>query len=217
MKIAKKSLMIGTIVATGIASLLLILLIFDINIFGNGFLSVLITFASLSIGGFFAINSLNMVAKNKIIGWISVGLISASVFLIILSSWVDLSGIVLDITLSIGLLSVLFNIIVSSGLELGKKKLPIQIIVYVLVAITDVIATLGILGAIKISSILEIFLVLIILSVVGVVVLKILGKKLVADTTEESKDTIRISKAEYDLLVEKAKMYDSIISEKSQE
>ena len=209
--------MIGTIVATGIASLLLILLIFDINIFGNGFLSVLITFASLSIGGFFAINSLNMVAKNKIIGWISVGLISASVFLIILSSWVDLSGIVLDITLSIGLLSVLFNIIVSSGLELGKKKLPIQIIVYVLVAITDVIATLGILGAIKISSILEIFLVLIILSVVGVVVLKILGKKLVADTTEESKDTIRISKAEYDLLVEKAKMYDSIISEKSQE
>ena len=217
MKIAKKSLMIGTIVATGIASLLLILLIFDINIFGNGFLSVLITFASLSIGGFFAINSLNMVAKNKIIGWISVGLISASVFLIILSSWVDLSGIVLDITLSIGLLSVLFNIIVSSGLELGKKKLSIQIIVYVLVAITDVIATLGILGAIKISSILEIFLVLIILSVVGVVVLKILGKKLVADTTEESKDTIRISKAEYDLLVEKAKMYDSIISEKSQE
>ena len=46
---------------------------------------MLITFVSLGIGGFFAINSMNMLGKNKVIGLISLGLIIASVVSAIVS------------------------------------------------------------------------------------------------------------------------------------
>jgi len=212
MKLAKKITTISTIVATCIVSLFLILLIFDVKVLGESNTNMIITLASLSIGGIFAINSLNMLGKNKILGWISLGLIIASVILIIFSSWLDIGGgLYLDITLSLGLLSVLFNIIISSGLDLGKSKLVWQIVVYAIVAITDLISTFAIFGALNLGDILPWFLTLIILSIVGVVILKVLAKKNMSDMLEKDKDMIRISKEEYKALIDKAKKYDDLM------
>lgn len=212
MKLAKKITTISTIVATCIMSLLLILLIFDVKVFGEANGNMIISFATLAIGGFFAINSLNMLSKNKVIAWISLGLILASVVLIIFSAWLSLGdGVLLNVTLALGLLSVLFNIIVSSGLDLGRSKMIWQVIVYIVVAITDLISTLAIFGVIKLGDILPWFLTLIVLSVVGVIILKVLAKKVVSDLIDSNKDMVKISKEEYEMLLSKASKYDELM------
>ena len=214
MKLSKKILSIATIVSIAILSLLLILLLFDNNIFGDSMLNIVITFASLGIGGFFAINSLNMIDKNKVLGWVSLGLIAGSVVLIIFGVWLDLAeGILLNITLSLGLLSILFNIIVSSGLSLGKSKMIWQVVVYIIVGITDLMATLAIFGAIDLGDVLPWFLSLIILSIVGVVVLKVLAKKSTGDSAPSiPANMISITKEEYAILQDKARKYDELMA-----
>lgn len=218
MKLAKKILSICTIVFTVVVSLSLILLLFGFDIFTNIKLQVYLILFALAIGGFFAINSLNMVSKNKPIGWISFGLISGAVFLIIVSVFIS-NSILTKITTSLGLLSVLFTIIVSSGLDLGRHHKVCQIIVYVIVAITDVFTTLVIFGVFKLGLVLPYLISFIIVSLVGVIVLKILAKKQLGDRLEKAereKNMIKISKVEYQMLVEKAKKYDDMISQNNQ-
>jgi len=216
MKLIKKITTISTIVATSITALILIMLLFDIKLFGKFYLDFLLTFATLGIGGFFAINGINMLKKSKILGYVSLGLILASIFLIVLSVWINFdSDLYFNITISLGLLSILFNIIVSSGLSLGKSKLVWQILVYVIVFITDIIATLGVFKVIDLADIIAIFLMLIILSILGVIILRIFSKKIISDIVEEGSGMIKISKEEYLSLLEKAKKYDEMISKSS--
>ena len=212
---AKKITTIGTIVATAITGLMLVFLLFEVDLFGDVTIDVLLTMATLGIGGFFAINSMNMIAKNKIIGWVSLGLICASVFLIVLAFWISFeNNTYLSLTLSLGLVSILFNIIVSSGLSLGRNKMVWQIIVYVIVGVTDILATLAIFQVVKLVDIEEFFWMLVVLSLVGVIILKVFSKKVISDLVEESKDMVKISKVEYEVLVEKAKKYDELIASK---
>ena len=216
MKIAKKITTIGTIVATAITGLMLILLLFKVKLFGDVNTDMLLTMATLGIGGFFAINSMNMLSKNKIIGWVSLGLILASVVLIVLATWISFDNETYPrVTFALGLLSVLFNIIVSSGLSLGKTKMVWQVLVYIVVGITDIVATLLIFGALQLDDIGMFFLMLLILSVFGVIILKILSKKMISDIVEENKDMVKISKTEYQMLVEKAKKYDEFVAKNS--
>lgn len=212
MKLAKKITSIATIVLSCYVVLSLILTLLDINFLG-GFNSLFFTVLVLAIAGFFTINSLNMVDKNKTIGFVSLGLIALSAVLIIIAVWIDISGsIYLNITVSFGLLSVLFDIIVSSGLDLGKKNLVIQIVVYLIAFITDLTATLGLFGVVDLGEILTLFLIMILLSVLGIIVLKVLAKKVVSGNIEDEKGMTKISIAEYNLLLEKAKKYDELMS-----
>lgn len=213
MEKTKKIVTISTIVATCITSILLIMLLFELNLLGEANGNVIITFACLAVGGFFTINSLNMLERNKVIGWLSLGLIVASVVLIVLTSWLTLeSDIVNKATIVLGVLSVLFNIIVSSGLELGKSKLALQIIVYLVVGATCIFFTLILFAVLDITSVLVWFVAMIILSILGVVVLKVIAKKAVNDLMKLDKDMVRISKQEYQMLLEKAKKYDELVS-----
>ncbi len=211
MKLTKKITSIATIVLSAYVVLSLILTLLDINFLG-GFNSLFFTMLVLAIAGFFAINSLNMVGKNKTIGFVSLGLIALSALLIIIAVWIDISGsLYLNITVSFGLLSVLFDIIVSSGLDLGKKNLVVQIIVYLIAFVTDLTATLGIFGVVDLGEILTVFLIMILLSVLGIVVLKVLAKKVVSGIIEDEKGMTKISLSEYNLLLEKAKKYDELM------
>ncbi len=210
---ARKILSIVTIASTAIVSLLLILLLFHVDFLGDYKAKIYVTFGALAIGGFFAINSFNMILKNKVIGWVSFGLIAGSVLLIIFCFWANLSySTFVKFVMSIGLLSVLFNIIVSSGLDLGKSLLVLQIIVYVFAGIVDIISTLAIFGVVDLTQILAVFLTLIIITLVGIVVLKVLAKKRVSTEIQEEKDMIKVSKQEYVTLVEKAKKYDELMA-----
>lgn len=213
MEKTKKIVTISTIVATSITSIMLIMLLFGFKPLGDYNSSFVITFASLAVGGFFTINSLNMIDRNRVIGWVSLGLIVASVVLIILTSWIKLeSDVVSKATIVLGVLSVLFNIIVSSGLELGKTKLAIQIIVYLVVGATCLFFTLILFNVVSFNDVILWFVSMIILSVLGVIVLKVLAKKTLNDVMKVDKDMVRISKNEYQLLVEKARKYDELMS-----
>ena len=209
----KKIVSITTILSTCIASLLLIMLLFELKLFGKSNGDVIVTFACLAVGGFYTINSLNMLDRNKILGWTSLGLIVASVVLIILTSWINLSNpIIVKVTIVLGLLSVLFSTIVSSGLELGKTKLILQVLVYIVVGITCLLFSLILFSVVNLEDFILWFIMMIILSVVGVVVLKVLAKKNVNDMLRQDVDIVKVPKAEYALLVEKAKKYDELMS-----
>lgn len=211
MKIARKITSIATLVLSGYVVLELILLLLGVSFLGGTalFFSIL----TIAVAGFFAINSLNMIEKNKTIGFVSLGLICLSALLIVIALCVDISGsLYLNLTISFGLLSVLFSIIVSSGLDLGKSNLAIQIIVYLLVFVTDVIATLGIFGVVDLGEIIVFFCIMILLCILGVVVLKVLAKRVVSKSLETEKGMVKISASEYEMLKEKAKKYDELMA-----
>lgn len=217
MEKTRKILSIITIVFTALLSLLLILWLFGLDLVGDSKLKVYLTFGSLAVGGFFAINSLNMTIKNKTLGWVSFGLIVGAVFLIILTSWLNIKNdTVVNLTITLGLLSVLFNIIVSSGLDLGKSQLAIQIIVYIIVGILDVFATLLIFGVLDIAKVWAWLVTLILVSLVGIIVLKVLAKRKVAGDLIENDSMVKVSKKEYAMLIEKAKLYDDLVTKQNQ-
>ena len=217
MEKTRKILSIVTIVFTALLSLLLIFWLFGLDLLGDNKLKVFLTLGSLAVGGFFAINSLNMTIKNKTLGWVSFGLITGAVFLIILTSWLNVkNNTVSNITITLGLLSVLFNIIVSSGLDLGKSHLAIQIIVYIIVGILDVFATLLIFGVLDISKVWAWLVTLILVALVGVIVLKVLAKRIIAGALIEEDSMVKVSKKEYAMLIEKAKLYDELIAKQNQ-
>ena len=213
MKLAKKIISYATIVATAITGLTLIMLLFDTKLFGDLNLKMLLTLVTVGIGGFFAINSMNMISKNKVIGWVSLGLIFSSVLLIVLAVWINFdSEIYGRLTFTLGLVSILFNVIVSSGLALGRSKMIWQVLVYIVVFVSVLIAVLAIFGVVNLIEMLPFFLMMVILSVIGVIILKVLSKKVVQDLVEENKDMVKISKTEYAMLIDKAKKYDELMS-----
>ncbi len=217
MEKTRKILSIITIVFTALLSLLLIFWLFGLDLLGDNKLKVFLTLGSLAVGGFFAINSLNMTIKNKTLGWVSFGLITGAVFLIILTSWLNVkNNTVSNITITLGLISVLFNIIVSSGLDLGKSHLAIQIIVYIIVGILDVFATLLIFGVLDISKVWAWLVTLILVALVGVIVLKVLAKRIIAGALIEDDSMVKVSKKEYAMLIEKARLYDELVAKQNQ-
>lgn len=217
MEKTRKILSIVTIVFTALLSLFLIFWLFGLDLLGDNKVKVFLTLGSLAVGGFFAINSLNMTIKNKTLGWVSFGLITGAVFLIILTSWLNVkNNTVSNITITLGLISVLFNIIVSSGLDLGKSHLAIQIIVYIIVGVLDVFATLLIFGVLDISKVWAWLVTLILVALVGVIVLKVLAKRIIAGALIEDDSMVKVSKKEYAMLIEKAKLYDELIAKQNQ-
>lgn len=209
----RKGLSIVTIISAVVVSLFLIIWLFGADLLGSLKSNIYLTLGSIAVGGFFAINSLNMVLKNKILGYVSFGLITGSVVLIILTSWLNLNNSTLtNIMVSLGLLSVLFNIIVSSGLDLGKTLLAVQIPVYIIAGITDLVSTLIIFGALDISKMFALFLALIIVTIVGIIILKVLAKRKVTNEILDEKEMVKISKSEYAILIDKAKKYDELMS-----
>lgn len=214
MEKSRKIISIVTIVSAILVSLLLICLLFGLDLMGDYKSSILFTLGSIAVGGFFAINSLNMILKNKILGWVSFGLIAGSVFLIVLASWINVdNSIFTNIMISLGLLSVLFNIIVSSGLDLGKQYLAIQIPVYLISGIADLITSFIIFGVLNIMDMLALYLAILIVTIVGIVILKVVAKRQFSKNIQIDNDTIKITKEEYKILIEKAKKYDELISE----
>ena len=209
----RKGLSIVTIISAVVVSLFLIIWLFGADLLGSLKSNIYLTLGSIAVGGFFAINSLNMVLKNKTLGYVSFGLITGSVVLIILTSWLNLNNSTLtNIMVSLGLLSILFNIIVSSGLDLGKTLLAVQIPVYIIAGITDLVSTLIIFGALDISKMFALFLALIIVTIVGIIILKVLAKRQVTNEILDEKEMVKISKSEYAILIDKAKKYDELMS-----
>lgn len=204
----KKAVSIVTIIAFVAAAIYLICLL--LKIFDTLNADILITLASLALGGFFAINSLNIMSKNRILGIVSLVLVLVAVVFVIIMAWANVTTL-LNVTIVFALLSITFNIIVSTYLDLGRTHFVPQIILYVLSVILDLLFILLIFGVIG-GTFLTISIILLIIDFVGFIILKVLNKKQVNQTTDPN--MITISKLEYDMLKEKAEKYDNLMRDK---
>lgn len=130
-----------------ICIVLLIGAIFGLDTFKGGLLKLLESCATIAIAGFFSINAITMIAKNKTLGVICLSLLttlSASLLIIV---WAGIkAGIFTNIVYILLIATILFNIIVTLNLNLDKRFLILQIITYSLIAIIDIVLTLVILG-----------------------------------------------------------------------
>ena len=208
MEKVKKAVSIVTIIAFIATAIYLICWI--LNIFDKFNLALFLTFACLALGGFFAINSVNIMSKNRILGIVSLVLVLTAVVLVIIMAWANVTTL-LNVTIVFALLSITFNIIVSTYLDLGRTHFVPQIILYVLSVILDLLFILLIFGVIG-GTFLTISIILLIIDFVGFIILKVLNKKQVNQTTDPN--MITISKLEYDMLKEKAEKYDNLIRDK---
>lgn len=208
MEKVKKAVSIVTIIAFIATAIYLIFWI--LNIFDKFNLALFLTFACLALGGFFAINSVNIMSKNRILGIVSLVLVLTAVVLVIIMAWANVTTL-LNVTIVFALLSITFNIIVSTYLDLGRTHFVPQIILYVLSVILDLLFILLIFGVIG-GTFLTISIILLIIDFVGFIILKVLNKKQVNQTTDPN--MITISKLEYDMLKEKAEKYDNLMRDK---
>lgn len=209
MEKVKKAVSIVTIIAFIATAIYLIFWI--LNIFDKFNLALFLTFACLALGGFFAINSVNIMSKNRILGIVSLVLVLTAVVLVIIMAWANVTTL-LNVTIVFALLSITFNIIVSTYLDLGRTHFVPQIILYVLSVILDLLFILLIFGVIG-GTFLTISIILLIIDFVGFIILKVLNKKQVNQTADPN--MITISKLEYDMLKEKAEKYDELMKNKN--
>ena len=208
MEKVKKAVSIVTIIAFIATAIYLICWI--LNIFDEFNLALFLTFTCLALGGFFAINSVNIMSKNRILGIVSLVLVLTAVVLVIIMAWANVTTL-LNVTIVFALLSITFNIIVSTYLDLGRTHFVPQIILYVLSVILDLLFILLIFGIIG-GTFLTISIILLIIDFVGFIILKVLNKKQVNQTTDPN--MITISKQEYNTLKEKAEKYDNLMRDK---
>lgn len=209
MEKVKKAVSIVTIIAFIATAIYLICWI--LNIFDEFNLALFLTFACLALGGFFAINSVNIMSKNRILGIVSLVLVLTAVVLVIIMAWANVTTL-LNVTIVFALLSITFNIIVSTYLDLGRTHFVPQIILYVLSVILDLLFILLIFGVIG-GTFLTISIILLIIDFVGFIILKVLNKKQVNQTADPN--MITISKQEYNTLKEKAEKYDELMKNKN--
>lgn len=213
LKLAKFILMIVSLIFISITVLFAITMIFGVS-YGVWFLPLIVSLLAIGFGCFFAINSLNMVQRSRVMGWLSLSLIAVAVlFTLIYSIFSIKNEVYVQFLISFIILSVLFNLLVSIALELGKKYLIFQICTYSLLAILDFVATLVIFDTIPKGNGMgtKIFISFALVAFVLIVTLKILAKV----GNKESKKvldnkTITISIEEYEDLKRKALKYDEI-------
>lgn len=211
MKIAKKTLTITSLVTLIIAVGMLILAIFNIPIFKNPNLQILLSFSSICVGAIFALNGLQIFNKRKKLSIVDLSLIGTLVVFGLLTIWLNkwLPDLFVQIFSILALATIFFNIIVSNYLRLGRTKLVLQTLTYVLIIVIDILISLQILGVnlFNIDWFVKLFVVLCLVAFVLLVVLVVLAKKIPENDLKQiivaKEQTITISKQEYEDLLSK--------------
>lgn len=212
----KKGLTIGTLGCLGACALMLIISVITglkVNFFEGAKGSILATTATLTAAGYFGIRSNNMLSKNKILGYVSFGLIGLSLLFMVLFIWKIIDNRIFNLAvLTVSLLSVLFIFLVSNGLKLGKKFLVVQVVSDAILSLLIIFILISSYGWIELGDVLIPFLINIILSVVAFITISVLANKVQGDENEIKKDYVKITKAEYDELLAKAKELEELKS-----
>lgn len=147
MQKTKKFLMYLSLCTLAICIVLLIGAIFGLDTFNGGLLKVLKSCGTIAIAGFFSINAITMIAKNKTLGIICLGLLATLSTSLLIIVWANIkAGVFTNIVYILLIATILFNIIVTLNLNLDKRFLILQIVTYLLIAIIDIVLTLVILG-----------------------------------------------------------------------
>lgn len=170
---------------------------------------VFFSIITIAVASYFALSSYNILKKNKMLGYVSGGLVVASAFLVLLAVWA-VGAKFLKATVAIALLSVLFNFIVGTRLKLRKKMMPLQLAAYAVVtALVLLIECELLIKSFKITRFTTIIVLLAILSAAAFITIAVLSNK---EREEDvvSDEYVKIKKSEYEELKAKAAKYDAL-------
>ena len=192
MENTKKILMISSLSCLAVSCLMLILAVFGVQVFDGILLRILLIVSTFAIACGLAIGELSVIQKNKILGYVSIGLLGVSVLfalIIFCSSILQNGGVFVKITGTFSLLSILFIIIVSNYIKLGKSMLGLQIPTYIVLILLDLFLILLVCGVsmFEIKGMLETFIILIILNV-GLLI----ATSVIASKKRNSQDTPKV-------------------------
>lgn len=192
MEKTKKILMISSLSCLAVSCLMLILAVFGVQVFDGILLRILLIASTFAIACGLAIGELSVIRKNKILGYVSIGLLGVSVLfalIIFCSSILQNGGVFVKITGTFSLLSILFIIIISNYIKLGKSMLGLQIPTYIALILLDLFLILLVCGVsmFEIKGMLETFIILIILNV-GLLI----ATSVIASKKRNSQDTPKV-------------------------
>ena len=213
----KKKISVFTIVFVVLSALIAILGLFGALKLTGVILDVLFTFLTLSGAGLLTINSWTMLERKNKLALVSLSLISASALLVIIALWsnVSSSGLYMQITLTTCILSVCFNLITSNILKLQNKYLGLQIPSYMFFSIVTIFLISAAWGSTLIGDYVKIFILFIILSLLGMGILAVLSKKQPTEETENNSKYVKITRSEYQKLLEIKASFEKLTGEKN--
>ena len=205
---AKKILTNVSIIAMALAVIIIATAIFGAPVFAKGgvLLNIMLSLATIAVASIFSVSALSFYNKNKILSLASLCLLGISTILAIVVYWSGFSMTILGkATIIISVLAILFNIIVSQVIKHGRKHLILQIVLYSLIAVLDVVITLSVLGVnlFAIPGFWQCFAVVCLAVFALFCALAIIGKKEVSDEIKKdnNEDKVVLSKDEYDKLL----------------
>lgn len=218
----KKALTLVTIVCLATAGLIGIMFLVNIlaEFIGDGLSSflvkVLLTLLVVFSAGLFLLNAVEAISRKSIFGFISAGLIAISSVLFLVFIWglwkkIDQGSAYLHATWIISAATILFNVIVGNVIGLGKKLLALQIINYVTLFYVELVIVMLICGN---NTLFEesrwlLFAIVAIVWIVFTIILSIKKKAIaraavsVAESKPVKGDTVTISRADYQALLDK--------------
>ena len=202
----KKSLMIVSLVTLAISCLMLILAVFKVKIFQGIPLRLLLIFATTSLSCAIAISELNVIKRKKILGFIGLGLLGASVLMALIvfcSPLLFHYNVFNRITGIVAVLSVAFITILSIYTKLEKTLLGLQIPTYVAVSILAVMISIIIGGfkLLEIKGMLELLIIDAIVTVGLLIASSIIASKRKQDEPKDNKlSEVEMLKAENEKL-----------------
>lgn len=220
----RKGLTISSITTLVLSVGLLIGAIFGLKVFEGVGLKFLLTFAILCAGSLLYINAIDIFPKRRILSIVDMALLGLLIILGLIIVWasIALMSTFGKITAILSLATILFNIIVSIYLKLGKSQQVLQFITYGLIIVLDILLTIIICGVnlFQYNWVWEVFAVLCLITFVLIVTLLILSKKVKPNeviTKNEDKTIkegyIEVEKSVYDALIAKVEKLEKELEE----
>lgn len=192
-----------TIASVGLVALLLIGSLFEFISLKGAVASIIFTALTFTVAGILTLNSCNMLEQKNKLAIASLSLIGLSTLLVVLCFWTKLdnnSDVFLNLTLTISILSVCFNLITSGVLKLGKRYMPLQIISYICYGFVSIYFIVSFWGSKSVDLDGKVIALSIILSLLFFCIQVIVSKKQVSDNNV-STSYVKIKKEEYEELL----------------
>lgn len=207
----KKLITITSLVCVGISALLGILLLIKLVPTNATIGKIYLTLLTIFISGIFLLNAIDALNRKNVFGYITAVLICLSAVLFLVCIWGGITGFFLKLTVWFAMASILLDMIVSNVLALGNAYLFLQIPEYLLLSYIEI--AIGLListGSTALIDVWQVFAICIILFLALLITLNILVKSKRGKKTEEVKrDTVTISREEYEGLLNKIKELES--------
>ena len=209
----KKKISIFTIIFIVLSALIPILALFNIIELKGVVTDLLFTFLTLSVTGILILNSCTMLERKNKLAVVSLSLIVSSALLVIIALWstISSSSTYMNIKLTLCILSVCFNLITSNIIKLQNKHLTIQITSYFCFVVVSTFLIFSSWGSLLLVNQIKLFVLFLILSLLGIGLLSIKQN----ETNNEDKNYVKISKKEYEELLNIKNLYNELKGEQN--